>query len=197
MFRRTAAAVVWLLPVVFLFRSTGMAFSTWFVADDFAWLSLLRLLREHHDLFHELFAPMAQGTIRPWSERAYFMGLESLFGLNSLPFRLVTFITAAGDVLLITWMTRRLTRSSLAGFLAPTLWIVNTTLVRPMTWSSAYNEVMCPLFLLSALALFIRYIETGRRAFLVVSTGGLRHRLRRSGNQYRLSGDRRGLGDCC
>ena len=34
-----------------------------------------------------------------------------------------------------------------------------------MTWSSAYNELMCPLFLLAALALFIRYTETGQRKF--------------------------------
>src|SRR5580698_7527237 len=34
-----------------------------------------------------------------------------------------------------------------------------------MAWSAAYNEALCPLFLLTALACFIRYVETGRRVF--------------------------------
>jgi hypothetical protein len=162
-------ALWWLLPVVFLFWLYREAFFTWFIADDFAWLSLLRLVRVRHDLLHELFAPMAQGTIRPWSERGFFMLLQSLFGLESMPFRVVVFATAAVDTLLIAWMTRRLVpggaASRLAGAVAGILWVANAALVRPMDWSSAYNEIMCPLFLLSALALFIRYIETGRQAF--------------------------------
>ena len=76
----TARAFWWLLPVAFLVLFYRDGLSTWFVADDFAWLSLLHLARERHDLFHELFAPMAQGTIRPWSERGFFMLLESIFG---------------------------------------------------------------------------------------------------------------------
>lgn len=155
----------WLLPVLFLFWVYRDGLSTWFVADDFAWLSLLHLAQVRHDLLHELFAPMAQGTIRPWSERGLFMALDWLFGMDSLPFRLVAFATAAADLLLIAWVTLRATGSRVAGFLAPVLWAANTALVRAMTWSSAYNEVLCPLFLLTALALFIRYVETGRRAF--------------------------------
>lgn len=166
-------AAWWLLPVAFLFWLYRDAFSTWFVADDFAWLSLLRQFRARHDLFFELFAPMAQGTIRPWSERGLFMGLESLFGLNQLPFRVVAFATASADLLLIAWITRRATRQAeaqtsetrLAGLIAGILWTANTALVRPVTWSSSYNELMCPLFLLAALGLFIRYAETGERKF--------------------------------
>ncbi len=56
------------------------------------------------------------------------------------------------------------------------LWTANTALVTVMSWSSAYNEALCPLFLLGALALFIRYAETGRSRFwwwqLVVFTLG-------------------------
>ena len=108
---------------------------------------------------------MAQGTIRPWSERGFFMLLESLFGFDALPYRIVVFATAAADVLLIAWITLRATGSRVAGFIAPLLWIVNAALVRAMTWDSTYNEVMCPLFLLGALALYIRYLDTGQRKF--------------------------------
>jgi hypothetical protein len=176
--RLVASAAWWGVPVFFLFWLYRGGFSTWFLADDFAWLSLVHRVQIRHDLLYELFAPMAQGTIRPWSERGFFILLQTLFGLNSLPFRVVVFATAALDVVLIAWVARRVTRrvtrgatsrvtdgSRIAGLLAAILWSANTALVRAMTWSSAYNEVMCPLFLLSALVLFIRYIETGRRAF--------------------------------
>jgi len=160
-----ARAFWWLLPVAFLVLFYRDGLSTWFVADDFAWLSLLHLARARHDLLHELFAPMAQGTIRPWSERGFFMLLESVFGFDALPFRLVVFATAAADVVLIAWITLRATASRVAGFMAPLLWTVNTALVRPMTWDSTFNEVLCPLFLLGALSLYIRYLDTGQRKF--------------------------------
>jgi hypothetical protein len=165
--RQTTGKTVlwWLLPVAFLVVFYRDGLSTWFVADDFAWLSLLRLSRLRHDLLHELFAPMAQGTIRPWSERGFFMLLESIFGLDALPFRLVVFATAAADVILISWITLRATGSRVAGFIAPLLWTVNTALVLPMTWDSTFNEVLCPLFLLGALALYIRYLDTGQGKF--------------------------------
>jgi hypothetical protein len=133
--------------------------------DDFAWLSLLNLVRIRHDLLHELFAPAAQGTIRPWSERGFFLLMEWLFGLNSIPYRIVVFATAAGSVLLLAWITIRITGSRIAGAAAPILWVANSSLFIPMTWTSAYNEIMCSAFLLGALALSIRYAETGSRKF--------------------------------
>ncbi len=165
MIQRAVKAAFWLLPVLALFWLYHDGLSTWFFLDDFAWLSLAHLVQVRHDLLHELFTPMAQGTIRPWSERGFFIVLRTLFGLDSLPFHLVVFATAAVNVLLIAWITLRATGSRIAGFLAPILWAANTALVLPMVWSSAYNEVMCTLFLLAALALFIRYIETERQVF--------------------------------
>ena len=60
----------------------------WFQADDFAWLSLRAHVHDWRSLLENLFAPMAQGTIRPLSERAFFLVFESLFGLHALPFRI-------------------------------------------------------------------------------------------------------------
>jgi hypothetical protein len=163
--RRVPDAALWLLPVLFLLWLHRAAFQTWFLADDFAWLGLIHRIASPCDLLHALFAPAAQGTIRPWSERGFFILLESLFGLDQIPFRIVAFATAAADAMLIAWTVKKLTQSRVASVLAPIFWIANTALVRPLGWSSAYNELMCPLFLLSALALLIRYIETGRRRF--------------------------------
>jgi Dolichyl-phosphate-mannose-protein mannosyltransferase len=169
-------ALWWLGPIAFFVWLYFDGLKTWFVADDFAWLSLLQQVHSFHDLLNALFAPAAQGTIRPWSERGFFLLFESLFGLDSLPWRICVFVTVAADVALLAWLTRRITGSAIAGFLAPILWTANTAMVTVMTWTSAYNEALCSLFLLAAIALFQRYAETGRRAWwwwqLVVFTLG-------------------------
>jgi hypothetical protein len=174
--RRLLRWAVLVIPIVFLFWLYSDGLRTWFVADDFAWLGLISNVHNLHDLLSKLFSPAAQGTIRPWSERGFFLLLESLFGLDSLPFHVCVFITMAADVALVAWIARRITGSAAAGFLAAILWTANTVLTTVMAWISAYNEALCALFLLSATALFIRYAETGRRVFwwwqLVVFTLG-------------------------
>src|SRR5262249_47298464 len=113
------------------------------------------------ELLHAMFAPMAEGTIRPWSERAYFMGLYTLFGLNALPFRLVVFVTQFANLTLIRAITQRITGSAAAGVWAAILWISNGALIVVMTWSSAYNQALCGFFLLLAFYFLLRYIESG------------------------------------
>ncbi len=169
-------AIWWLIPIVFLFVLYADGLQTWFAQDDFAWLHLLHDVHSFHDVIYALFAPAAQGTIRPWSERGFFMLFESLFGLDSLPFRICVFVTMAANLTLVAWITRRITGSPAAGASAAMLWTANTALVTVMSWNSSYNEALCPLFLLTSLALFIRYVETGRNRFwwwqLVVFTLG-------------------------
>jgi hypothetical protein len=155
----------WLIPVAFFFWLYAAALRTWFIADDFAWLSLLGNVHNFHDVVDALFSPAAQGTIRPWSDRGFFLLFESLFGLDSVPFRVCAAATMVADLTLLAWITRRITGSAAAGAFAAVLWIANRALVSVVAWNSCYNEALCALFLLAALALFIRYVETGRAVF--------------------------------
>lgn len=152
----------WLLPPLLCFAIYWRGLTAWFQADDFAWLALRLDVHDWHSLLLALFAPMAQGTIRPWSERAYFLAFESMFGLNALPFRLCVFLTQCASLTLLAAVTRRLTGSPAAGFWAAVLWIVNSSLVTAMAWSSAYNQVQCGLFLLGAFWFLLRYTQSGR-----------------------------------
>jgi hypothetical protein len=158
--RFLAAAV----PVVFLFVLYQHGLNTFFFQDDFAWLSLLRQTWNFHDFLHSMFAPMAQGTVRPLSERGFFMLMQKTFGMDSYPFHLLVFLTMSASLLLSSWVVRRLTGSTLASFLTPFFWAGNAALVTVMTWNSSYNEALCSLCVLGALALFIRFAETGRRS---------------------------------
>lgn len=173
---RTANLLFWAAPVIFLFWLFQDGLSCWFINDDFAWLGLIRQIDRPGGLLRTLFEPAAQGTIRPWSERGFFILFETLFGMDDLPFRIMAFFTMGVNLVLLAWIVRRITNSRLAGFIAATCWAANTALMTIMTWSSAYNEAMCACFILSAMALFIRYVETGRTLYwwlqLVVFTLG-------------------------
>jgi hypothetical protein len=162
---RAVGALWWLAPVFLLFWIYANGLKCWFIQDDFAWLGLLRQVHSAKDVMDTLFLPAAQGTIRPWSDRGSFLLLESLFGLDALPFRILAFATMAADLTLLAWIMRRITGSRLAGVIAAVCWVSNAALATVMSWSSAYNEALCPLFLLGALALLIRYAETGRARF--------------------------------
>ncbi len=155
----------WAVAVAFMTVLYWDGLSAWFIADDFAWLGLLRGVYTPHDLLTAMFAPAAQGTIRPWSERGFFLLYESLFGLDSVPFRVTAFATFAADLALLGWVVRRLTRSRFAAFIAAIVWTSNAALATSMTWSSAFNQFLCPLFLLGALCLFILYCETGKNRY--------------------------------
>jgi len=162
---RFAAAASWLLPPLLCLILYRRGVTAWFQADDFAWLSLRLQVHDTRSLLHALFAPMAQGTIRPLSERAFFLVFESIFGVNALPFRICVFLTQCANLTLLAAITRRLTGSLLAGFSAAILWLVNNSLAWPMVWTSVYNEILCGFFLMSAFWFLLRYIETGRRAY--------------------------------
>ncbi len=160
--RQLSLRLYWLIPIFFLLWIDRFGLRCWFMQDDFAWLGLLRRVHGSVSLANALFAPEAQGTIRPWSERGFFLLFETLFGFDSLPYRLWVFVTMAANVALVAWITRRITGSRLAGWLAPILWVANASVATVLAWSSAYNEALCALFMLGALALFIRFAETGR-----------------------------------
>jgi hypothetical protein len=174
--RRATSVLLYSIPVLFLLWLFRDGLKCWFIADDFAWLGLLRLIDSPRSLMRVLFEPAAQGTVRPWSERGFFVLFEYLFGMDNLPFRIMCFVTMAVNLVLLNRITRRITHSPLAGFVAATVWAANTALMVPMTWSSAYNEPMCSFFLLVSLSFFISFAESGRIRFwwsqLVVFTLG-------------------------
>jgi hypothetical protein len=133
--------------------------------DDFAWLGLHTLVHDWDSFLDAVFRPMAQGTVRPISERLFFLSFWQFFGMEALPYRALVFLTAFADAILISAIVRRLTASAVAGFLAPLLWIASPPLYEPMTWTSAYNQILCAFFFLLQLYLLIRYIDTRRAGY--------------------------------
>lgn len=158
----------WLLPLALLFTIYVPVLRAWFQLDDFAWLSLRNTLANGRSLWWALFSPQSFGTIRPLSERLYFMVLSSAFGLNPIPFRIVALLTAAACVLLIVYLGQTLGTRPWTGCLAALLWVSNPSLVTPLVWASAYNQALYSLFVLTGLAALVNYLRLRRPVFLVL-----------------------------
>ncbi|HLK64874.1 MAG TPA: hypothetical protein VKU19_15630 [Bryobacteraceae bacterium] len=155
---RAERIAYWALPSLLCLLVFRSGFSAWFRADDFAWLGLTARVHNVRDLLDALFLPAAQGTFRPLSERAFFMGLFSLFGLDAAPFRVVIFATQFANLALVAAIGTRLTGKRAAGFWAAVFWAVNGALVEPLGWVCVYNQVLCAFFLLLAFYFLLRSI---------------------------------------
>ncbi len=151
------------IPVVFSLIVYWPGLWTWFQQDDFAWLGLHLELSKPSGWLHALLTPMAQGTIRLWSERLFFLVFHAVFGLDALPFRIAVFATLGLNLALVGDIAWRMTRSQAAMVLAPLVWAANPALGVPMSWTSSYNQILCVTFLAGALCCFLRYVETGSR----------------------------------
>ena len=164
---RARSAAFWIAPCLLALVLYWPALTAWFRADDFAWLGAGLYDRNSHDLLVSLFGPKAQGTIRPLSERAFFMLGFQLFGLDALPFRIVVFATHFANLVLAVAIGARLTGSRAAGLCAAVLWLVNSSNILPLGWTCVYNQVLCGFFLLAAFYCLLRYVETGLRRFQI------------------------------
>jgi hypothetical protein len=162
---RLASAAFWLIPPLLCLALYWRGFTAWFRADDFAWLGTGLYIQNFHDFLIAIFAPMAQGTIRPLSERAFFMAGFSLFGLDALPFKIVIFATQFANLALVASIGERLSGLRWAGFFAAVFWVLNGAGIEPLGWSCVYNQVLCGFFLLLAFHFLLRYEETGERRY--------------------------------
>ncbi|MCL5746504.1 MAG: glycosyltransferase family 39 protein [Acidobacteria bacterium] len=160
---RAKSAAFWIAPPLVCLALYWYGLTAWFQADDFAWLRNAHLVNGWDDFWRAMFVPKAQGTIRPWSERGFFLLFYWLFGLDALPFRIWAFLTQFANLTLVAAIMRRLTGSRAIGFWSAVFWTLNIGSARVMSWSAAYNQALCAFFLLAAFYFLLRYIETGRR----------------------------------
>ena len=160
---RALRIACWTLPPLAAVWFYWLAVKTWFVADDFAWLNHATEFHGFREFLRALFEPMAQGTIRPWSDRLFFIVFYRLFGLDALPFHIAVIATQCVNIVLLVSIVRRLTGSHLAAFASALFWIFNAAQPMPLAWTSAYNEPLCALFILAAFHFLLRYVESGRR----------------------------------
>ncbi len=144
-----------LIPLLVLLAGYWPVWDVWFRADDFAWLGLRLPVKDLSTLTTALFQPMAQGTVRFLSERAFFLTFSTLFGNDPAPMRAFIFLVQAANIGLLVRLTRKLTGSLPTAALVPCLWLLNPGTVVSMTWLSTWNQLLVVFFLLAALVSFM------------------------------------------
>ncbi|MGO4879380.1 MAG: hypothetical protein ACLP59_00990 [Bryobacteraceae bacterium] len=158
------SAASWAVPSLLCLILYWPGLTAWFQQDDFVWLNLPNQAHGWDGLLRAVFQPnVMQGSWRPLSERAFFLVFGAWFGADALPYRIWVFLTEFANLALAASITTRLTGSRAAGFLAAVLWVANSKLATAMSWTSAYNQVLCGFFLLLAFHFFLRYTETAAR----------------------------------
>jgi len=136
--------------------------------DDFAWLCLRNTIAGGRSVFWAVFSPQAQGTIRPLGERLWFLLASSQFGLNPVPMHVLALCAQVANVVLMADTGWRLVGSRKAAGLAAILWVINATLVEPLVWASASNEVFCTFWFLAAFNALLRWIPSQKALWLGV-----------------------------
>ncbi len=170
---KALSAFLLFLPVAFLFAVYWYGLKNWFEQDDFAWLGLHAQVNSLATLFTAMFAPMAQGSIRPWSERGFFLLFYRIFQDNALPYHIAVFVTQTANLVLLALVMRKLTGSRLAAVAAPILWTANSALLTPLCWVSDYNQIQCAFFLLLAFLLYLHDRYWLQFAVFVLGFGAL------------------------
>lgn len=161
----------WTAPLMLCLLIYGRCLKFWFWADDFAWLSLSRSVDSWSSLAAALFKPMAQGTIRPVSERLFFLAHNWCFGLSPMPLRVCILATQLVSLAFLSAIIFRMTKSRFAAIMGPAFWVCGAGLAIPLSWISAYNQVLLGLTLQAALWFWIGYCQTGRRRTLACTWG--------------------------
>ena len=163
---RLLTCVYWTAPAILSLLLYYRGLWCWFQGDDFSLLFLVSL--PDHEFWPALWQPRAQGTWRPLSERLFFYYFYHWFGLDAFPYRLLVFATHVVNLMLLAAVTHRVTGRRWAGFVAASLWGLHHGLARSLTWTSAYNQILCAFFFLLSFWLFLSFVTTGRWRYYLV-----------------------------
>ena len=96
---RTAIAIAG--AAVFCTLLYKYTFRAWFQADDFAWLGLRLQVHNWHDFWRAMFTPLAGGSVRPLTDRAFFLAFSTLFGIHALPYRIAIYVIQLSAIALL------------------------------------------------------------------------------------------------
>jgi len=141
--------------------------------DDLAWLSLRNTVAGGHGLLWAFFSPQGEGAVRPLGDRLWFLLAASFFGLNPVPFHALGLCVQVANIVLMADTGWRLLGARRAAAAAVILWAINDTLVEPLVWASALNEVLYTFWFLAAFNAFLRWTRSRKPVWLYLHAAAL------------------------
>lgn len=157
-----ALAAVFCTVVVILWPS----FSVGFLADDY--YHILRVSKAHGSFFRELFTvPAVDRFFRPLGIISYWIDYHWA-GFSTFRWHLAGVLLHACSTLLVFVLCRRLGLTTLWAAFAAVVFGVHGTRPEAVTWVSSRFDLLATLFALTAILLFLEYVQRPTPARLLL-----------------------------
>lgn len=154
-----------LFASIFFYQSS---LDYYFFQDDFFEINISKAsnLREYLEFF--LFRPDII-AYRPISLQNYFFFSSSVFGLNPLGFRLVTYVLFLAGAFLISKVIAKITKTKAAGLLAASMWVSASIHFLALTWIAAAYMIIGTFFFFLTSYLLLKFLQT-KKNILYIAT---------------------------
>ena len=106
---------------------------------------------------------------RPISLQHYFFSTTSLFGLNPVAFRFISFCLLFLSAFLIVKVIKKITKNNTASVLASFLWITSSIHFMSLSWIAAAYNIIGTFFWLLTATIFLKFLETQKPRFYLLT----------------------------
>lgn len=100
----------------------------------------------------------------------YWAGTYSIFGLNPVPYHIISIALHLVCTVLVFFLARPLLKTPLGAALVALLFAVSSKLSEAVQWMAAVTSLLEGFFTIATVLLFIRYLSSRRALWLVLST---------------------------
>lgn len=134
------------------------ALGSFFTHDDFYFLKISEAssFKEFAGFFNPVKDDQNIGVYRPLPLRVYYFLGTSVFNLNPLGLRAVSFITFFLDILLVGYLAKLLTKNNKISSLSIFLYAVSVTHFGQIYYVGAFQELLITLLVLSSVIFFVK-----------------------------------------
>ena len=149
---------LYIVSIVISFLMFYPALSSFFTHDDFYFLKISKAqnLSQFIGFFDPVNDPMHIGVYRPLPLRVYYFLGTSIFNLNPLGLRVISFITFFINILLVGHLTKILTKKDSVSSIAAFLYAVSVTHFGQLYYVGAYQELLIALLTLLSVVFFAK-----------------------------------------
>lgn len=163
--KKIALFIILALVVFKLFQPS---FSSYFFQDD--WFSLRISQVNTFADFGKMFLPRSDVIyFRPIGMQLPYFLLQKLYGLNPLPFHLLTFITHLVNIFLVYYLVKLLTGKKFASLFSAFLYGTSLVHYTPFFWSATYAFVLGPTAFFIAYICFLLFLRKKKKKYLIFS----------------------------
>jgi len=116
-----------------------------------------------------IFSVFYQGNYHPLTQLLYLLTYK-FFGLNAWAYHLLSVLLHLVNTWLVFKLTENLSGKKITALVVALLFAIHPMHVESVAWASSLKDVLCALFYLLALSVYLRYITTGFRAKYYIIT---------------------------